>query len=472
MKIRIVALVQVIQFSFPFALHGQDIAQSPVTDGDDYPIEKNNAEHPCITAQQYQIIEARCNENIVRLGLNITGRSSVATLLSWPLHASATLTDCSYYHIAAYVDQDTTTGTFHDFNCGTNTYDGHRGTDISTWPFNFYKMDNNLVEVIAAAPGIIIDKHDGEFDRNCSSNSLTANYVIIQHADGSCALYWHMKKDYVTSVSVGQTVSTGDYLGIVGSSGSSSGPHLHFEIWNGITVSTRVDPYFGACNTLNAASWWASQKSYKETAVIRASAHTTDIVVPTCPTTETLNEGASFQIPFQGIGLSPGYAKFYIFIRDEVNGLTANLSILNPNLTPYLSWTYSSTSDNKVRTWGWSKLLPTISGTYTFQAIYNGITCSSTFEIINPTGISAQDNLTGITIYPDPVVNELKIYSAGTERIVQADVFSMVGEKILSHSFQGENNSVLDVQSLSPGIYFVTIRNEKNSTITRKIVKM
>ena len=46
-------------------------------------------------------------------------------------------------------------------------------------------MDSNLVEVIAAAPGVILDKHDGEFDRNCASTSSNANYVVIQHTDGS-----------------------------------------------------------------------------------------------------------------------------------------------------------------------------------------------------------------------------------------------------------------------------------------------
>jgi murein DD-endopeptidase MepM/ murein hydrolase activator NlpD len=81
-------------------------------------------------------------------------------------------------------------------------------------------MDNNLVEVIAAAPGTILAVHDGEFDRNCTSNSLTANYIMIQHADGSQALYWHMKNVSVTTKTVGQTVTAGEHLGVVGSSGS------------------------------------------------------------------------------------------------------------------------------------------------------------------------------------------------------------------------------------------------------------
>jgi len=40
----------------------------------------------------------------------------------------------------------------------SNTYDGHHGTDIAIWPYSFYKMDNNQIEVIAAAAGTITQK--------------------------------------------------------------------------------------------------------------------------------------------------------------------------------------------------------------------------------------------------------------------------------------------------------------------------
>jgi hypothetical protein len=318
-------------------------------------------------------------------------------------------------------------------------------------------MDNNLVEVIAAAAGTIIDKHDGEFDRNCSSNNLTANYVIIQHADGSYALYWHMKKNMVTTVAIGQPVAAGDYLGVVGASGSASGPHLHFEIWTGTTSATRIDPYYGTCNTINPSSWWATQKPYKETAVIRASSHTTDIVFPPCPTTETLNEGLSFQIPFQGVGMTPGYAKFYIFIRDEINGLTANVSILNPNNSVYQSWTYTSTSDNKIRIWAWSKLLPTVSGTYTFQAIYNGITCSSTFDIINPTGVEELNSLSGISIQPNPIHDNFNITfnresGIGSQELI---IFDVTGRIVQEQKINSQLSTV-NCQ-LSAGVYFVKV---------------
>ncbi len=238
-----------------------------------YPIEQNDAEHPCITATQYEQLEARCAHNVRQLGLSGLGpENRMTTPLNWPLRSANGLNDCNYYGISAYVDQNTTAGVVQDYNCGTKTYDSHRGTDISIWPFPFHKMDHDQVEVIAAAAGTIIDKSDGNFDKNCGSNNLTANYLVIQHADGSRILYFHMKKNSLTAKAIGASVAQGEYLGVVGSSGNSSGPHLHFEVWSGSTVSTRVDPYSGPCNLLNPTSWWANQKPYASAEILKTSA--------------------------------------------------------------------------------------------------------------------------------------------------------------------------------------------------------
>ena len=53
------------------------------------------------------------------------------------------------------------------------------------------------------------------------------NYVVINHGGGVSTLYAHMSK---RAVSKGDVVSQGDVIGYVGSTGYSTGPHLHFEI--------------------------------------------------------------------------------------------------------------------------------------------------------------------------------------------------------------------------------------------------
>jgi murein DD-endopeptidase MepM/ murein hydrolase activator NlpD len=53
------------------------------------------------------------------------------------------------------------------------------------------------------------------------------NHVIVQHLGGYATVYAHMVR---FNVSWGQPVQTGDVIGFVGTTGNSSGPHLHFEV--------------------------------------------------------------------------------------------------------------------------------------------------------------------------------------------------------------------------------------------------
>ena len=79
--------------------------------------------------------------------------------------------------------------------------------------------------IIAAASGTVI---------TATYNSAYGNYVVIDHGGGVCTLYAHQSS---MAVSVGQYVSAGQVIGYVGSTGYSTGPHLHFEvIINGSTV--------------------------------------------------------------------------------------------------------------------------------------------------------------------------------------------------------------------------------------------
>ncbi|MDR0710038.1 MAG: M23 family metallopeptidase [Spirochaetaceae bacterium] len=69
-------------------------------------------------------------------------------------------------------------------------------------------------------------------------NETSGNYVVISHHSGYRTLYGHLS---VIRVNAGDYVRTGDHIGDVGSTGLSTGPHLHFTVYkNGITVSPRA----------------------------------------------------------------------------------------------------------------------------------------------------------------------------------------------------------------------------------------
>jgi murein DD-endopeptidase MepM/ murein hydrolase activator NlpD len=66
------------------------------------------------------------------------------------------------------------------------------------------------------------------------------NYVIVRTADGHDLIYAHLASVAVTQ---GMTVTAGERLGIQGSTGNSTGPHLHFEVRRGDwTLKQDVDP--------------------------------------------------------------------------------------------------------------------------------------------------------------------------------------------------------------------------------------
>lgn len=70
-------------------------------------------------------------------------------------------------------------------------------------------------------------------------NSSYGNYVVIAHPDNSRTLYAHMQS---RGVSAGDSVAQGSAIGYVGTTGSSTGNHLHFEVWAGSSSSSRVNP--------------------------------------------------------------------------------------------------------------------------------------------------------------------------------------------------------------------------------------
>ncbi|MFE2166662.1 peptidoglycan DD-metalloendopeptidase family protein [Streptomyces sp. NPDC059447] len=65
------------------------------------------------------------------------------------------------------------------------------------------------------------------------------NEVVIRHADGNYSQYGHLSS---LSVSVGQSVTAGQTIGLSGSTGNSTGPHLHFEIRTGPSYGSDIDP--------------------------------------------------------------------------------------------------------------------------------------------------------------------------------------------------------------------------------------
>lgn len=120
----------------------------------------------------------------------------------------------------------------------TGQYGTHGGTDIGA---------SYGSAIYASGSGTVVTAYN-----DSGYNGGYGNYVIIDHGGGIQTLYAHMS---VCSVSVGQSVSAGQVIGYVGTTGRVTGAHLHFEVWaNG----ARQDPqsYFPGLSYAYSPSAW------------------------------------------------------------------------------------------------------------------------------------------------------------------------------------------------------------------------
>jgi murein DD-endopeptidase MepM/ murein hydrolase activator NlpD len=145
-----------------------------------------------------------------------------------------------------YVDHDAS-DKVRDYHCGGRSYNGHDGTDIR---IRNQEIQRQGVEVLAAAPGRVIGGRNDMDDVSVRTAGKAAiagkecgNGVVIEHAGGWRTQYCHMAKGSVR-VKVGDQLTAGQPIGLVGLSGDTEFFHLHFTVRH---RGKTVDPFaYGA----------------------------------------------------------------------------------------------------------------------------------------------------------------------------------------------------------------------------------
>ena len=98
-------------------------------------------------------------------------------------------------------------------------------------------INNHTGMDIAIGTGnAIVAADTGTVSRVIYGNYGYGNYLIVNHGNGMSTLYAHCSKIYAK---VGQSVNRGETIAAIGSTGYSTGPHLHFEV---ILGGTKVNP--------------------------------------------------------------------------------------------------------------------------------------------------------------------------------------------------------------------------------------
>ncbi|MBT5108857.1 MAG: M23 family metallopeptidase [Rhodospirillaceae bacterium] len=167
--------------------------------------------------------------------------------------------------VQKYVDH-APDGAYRDYRCGSLSDDGHKGTDFRLRDFKMMERD---ISVRAAAPGTVVTTRDGMPDvhmglvgKDAVFDRGLGNAVVIDHGDGWRTIYAHLRRGGV-SVTKGQRVASGDPIGVIGLSGLTEFPHVHFQVNH---RGTPVDPFTGAsvqpdaksdvCGEFTSASLW------------------------------------------------------------------------------------------------------------------------------------------------------------------------------------------------------------------------
>ena len=117
-------------------------------------------------------------------------------------------------------------------------------------------------KILAAREGVVIaTRADSDRGGLNSKYMNDGNHIIIRHADGSTAMYWHLRKNGVL-IKNGDIVTKGQHIGYSGNTGYSAFPHLHFQVQdaNGKDVAIRFNVKKGV-RYLRPGKWYKSPKA-------------------------------------------------------------------------------------------------------------------------------------------------------------------------------------------------------------------
>ncbi len=365
---------------------------------------------PCLSPGQATAIQARLDSQIATLPkAALSGlQKKAAVSLAWPLQQAAGFHYFGVYAISNFVDHDLSyPGHVLDWNCGNRTYDdasgyNHAGTDIFLWPFPNNMMAAGQAEIVAAAPGIIIGKDDGNPDQSCAMNGGQWNAVYVMHSDSTVAWYGHMKKNSLTSKNVGASVAQGEFLGLAGSSGNSTGPHLHFELHD--KHGNVLDPFQGSCS---ATGFWQNQQPYYNPGINALLTHSRPPQDMPCPQPDLIYAKDTFALNDTIV-----FAAYY---RDPRAGAATTYTVSRPDGSTFSTWNYAPGTSYTAGYWYWTRYIPADAprGVWQFKASFQGKNYQHPFFVNGiPNGITATSNFSG-SYYPNPAREALWLQLRG-----------------------------------------------------------
>jgi murein DD-endopeptidase MepM/ murein hydrolase activator NlpD len=187
--------------------------------------------------QEYQAVaqkqeDAYAAELYKTLNLS-SGSGVISGGLTWPLALYSGSYITSYFGEREQIKNSSYTGQIAF----------HKAVDMSIGVSNPY--------LVAGADGTVV-----QTSNNGSYNGGYGNYIVIDYGNGVSTLYGHCRS---ILVSPGESVSRGEKVAIMGSTGNSTGPHTHVEVrisgkTNSVSNDSRFNPLYNPYATLNVPS--------------------------------------------------------------------------------------------------------------------------------------------------------------------------------------------------------------------------
>lgn len=182
---------------------------------------------PLVSTKDEIVVNAKSTVDYTTLKVE-DGSSYYSYKYSWTMGSKDAKHDDSYIYQLPFKR-----GTSHVVSQGYNGTKTHKGRSA-------YSIDFPMPEgtkIYSARDGIVVKtKSNSDVGGYAKKFASSGNYVRILHTDGTMATYYHLKYGGVL-VHVGQEVTRGFAIGYSGNTGYSSGPHLHFSVFQAISAS-------------------------------------------------------------------------------------------------------------------------------------------------------------------------------------------------------------------------------------------
>lgn len=347
--------------------------------------------------------------------------------------------------IVNYVDWEVTG--FKDHNCGSKSYDGHQGTDFTLRSFK--QMDSG-VNVLAAAAGRVTFIKDGEFDRETEGDvtKLLGNYVAIRHNYLYYTYYGHLKKNSLT-VKEGDSVNIGDIIGQVGSSGNSTDPHLHFEVWYDST--TVVDPFTGPCG--NATTLWLAPEDYDTSVGVFESGI---ISQNDLNLNDLRDRKLTLDRPFNITSTSDSSLNFWSHLYGLRAGKELSLTWYTPNNAEWFNYTFTLDQDYwYYYYWSFITHQDLEVGNWVVTLAYDGTEIARENFTVNKTA----------SVKSKSITNECKLHA--TVKLSEL----LKDESIQVQLYDALSREVNSDEPLAEGIYLIRITEDDNHCSIKRFVK-